>query len=43
MAKEGYKTGGYRISDIYQGSYSSLTPRSEYVTLMKFLSVTPRR
>ena len=32
MAKEGYKTGGYRISDIYQGSYSSLTPKSEYVT-----------
>ncbi len=32
MAKGEYKTGGYRISDIYQGSYSSLTPKSEYVT-----------
>ncbi|MEX2017245.1 MAG: TIM barrel protein [Candidatus Pacearchaeota archaeon] len=29
-----YKIGGYRISDIYQGSYSSLSPpaMSEYIT-----------
>ena len=31
--KDGYKIGGYRISDIYQGGYSSLAPPYEtYVT-----------
>ena len=31
--KEGYKIGGYRISDIYQGGYSTLAPPLEsYVT-----------
>ncbi len=29
MPKEEYKIGGYRISDIYQGSYSSLMPHSD--------------
>lgn len=34
MPGNGYKIGGYRISDIYQGGYSSLTPpgTSEYIT-----------
>jgi sugar phosphate isomerase/epimerase len=33
MSKEGYKIGGYRISDIYQGGYSSLMPPPDnYVT-----------
>lgn len=28
----GYKIGGYKISDIYQGGYSSLEPPNKYVT-----------
>ena len=27
-----YKTGGYKISDIYQGGYSSLDPLNNYIT-----------
>ena len=29
MARE-YQIGGYKISDIYQGGYSSLNPKSTY-------------